>query len=504
MIDRRVFLASGLAAVAMPRPGLADMPRDLVAEARRLSRLPHRDPAMVLPPPFDALSYDSYRAIRPAQGGAAGLPLGAGVQADLLPPGFFFGDRVTVEVETDSGWRGVPFAPDLFTYDARYFNATPVLSGEDRAAMGFSGARLRAPFRDAAVLDEFLVLQGASYFRAVSTDTQYGLSARALAIGTGGAVPEEFPVFTRLRLHRASDGAARVSALLESPSVTGAVTLTARPGAPTVTEMEVTLFPRVTLDQVGIAPLTSMFFKGPLRAATGDDFRPAVHDSDVLRIHNGAGEAVIRPLSNPAALQTSAFADAHPAGFGLIQSARDFADFEDPEALYHRRPSAWVEPLGDWGAGAVMLVEIPTGDEFLDNIVAFWRPEAPLQAGGEYRFAYQIHWGADVAPQVPGLTRIVQTRSGRVHDRPGWLQYVVDFDVADPGTLRPDLSAQGAETDGLSAYPVPQTGHLRVGFQMAPGDAEAVELRLLLRDPMGAARSEVWLHRWTPARDGRP
>jgi glucan biosynthesis protein len=40
-----------------------------------------------------------------------------------------------------------------------------------------------------------------------------------------------------------------------------------------------------------------------------------------------------------------------------------------------------VEPLGDWGAGAVMLLEIPTRDEYADNIVAFWRPAAPLLPG---------------------------------------------------------------------------------------------------------------------------
>jgi periplasmic glucans biosynthesis protein len=41
-----------------------------------------------------------------------------------------------------------------------------------------------------------------------------------------------------------------------------------------------------------------------------------------------------------------------------------------------------------------MLVEIPTADEFMDNVVAFWRPRAPLRAGSEHRFDYRLVWTA--------------------------------------------------------------------------------------------------------------
>ncbi|MEM1065843.1 MAG: glucan biosynthesis protein [Pseudomonadota bacterium] len=472
--------------------------------AARLARQPHRDPAMRLAPPFDALTYDSYRAIRPAPGGAAGIALGGGLSADLMPPGFFFRDAVGVEIERDGAFTPIGFDPALFSYGARYFQGTPELSDAARAQMGFSGLRLRAPFRQADVADEFFVAQGASYYRIVSRETLYGLSARALAVGTGGNAPEEFPVFTRLRLHRASDGQAKVDALIESPSVTGAARLSITPGEPTVTDVELTLFPRVTLDTVGIAPLTSMYLKGPLRAAVSDDFRPRVHDSDALLVENGGGERLWRPLSNPAALQTSSFIDHGPRGFGLVQSARTFADFEDPEAVYHRRPSAWVAPTGDWGAGSVMLVEIPTRDEFFDNIVAFWRPETPLEAGGAYRFAYRMLTGAEPMPPSDLPVSVAQSRSGLVHDQPGRLQYVVDFAGMGLEGLQPDVTATQGEIHGVSAYGLPERGQQRVGFQFEPGMATAAELRLVLRGPDGAARSAVWLHRWTPARDGGP
>ena len=85
-----------------------------------------------------------------------------------------------------------------------------------------------------------------------------------------------------------------------------------------------------------------------------------------------------------ATLQISAFADTSPRGFGLLQRERMFADYQDLEARYENRPSVWVEPIGDWGEGAVELVEIPSEQEVNDNIVAFWRPHDPLRAKGEY------------------------------------------------------------------------------------------------------------------------
>ncbi len=504
MMYRRSFL-TGAMALAAPRIGWSQEPTEsFEALARRLSEVPHRDPAMQLAAPFDDLTYDSFRAIRPAEGGAAGLPLGEGFAADLLPPGFYFQDKVAVEVQRGNGVEPIAFDPSLFTFGESYFDTPVRMRASDSENMGFSGARFRAPFRQPTFADEFFVTQGASYFRAVSAETLYGLSARALAIGTGGGAPEEFPVFTRLRLHEAENGTARLDALIESPSVAGAATLTITPGEPTTIAVNVVLFPRVRITDVGIAPLTSMYLKGPLRAVVSDDFRPRVHDSDALLIENGAGEMLWRPLTNPARLQTSAFADAGPRGFGLIQSARTFAAFEDAEAAYHLRPSAWVEPDGDWGAGSVMLVEIPTEDEFFDNIVAFWRPEQPLDAGETYRFRYKISMGADPLASRQPRIHVVQSRSGLVHDQPGRLQYVVDFDGSDLDGLRPVIESSAGAVLGLSAYEIAERGHLRVGFRFEPGDAEAAEIRLVLRNDDGTRWSDVWLHRWTPARDGGP
>ena len=98
----------------------------------------------------------------------------------------------------------------------------------------------------------------------------------------------------------------------------------------------------------------------------------------------GNGEWVCRPLNNPKSLQFNAFADNSPKGFGLLQLDHEFNNYQDVIGWYNKRPSLWVEPVGDWGKGAVNLMEIPTTGETLDNIVCFWQPEKPVKSGDEF------------------------------------------------------------------------------------------------------------------------
>lgn len=502
---RRDVLGAAAALLATPvlrsaaEPMAADPmpPASLLDAARALSRRAYTPNTSPLSPPFAGLDYNAYRGIRPLHGRAAMLPHGQDFAVDFLPPGLYFPDPVRIDRVTPDGVSEVAFDTGLFSFEPRYFDSVP----ETSPGAGFSGMRLRHPLNSAERMDEVLVLQGASYFRAIGRTMVYGLSARAVAIGTGGPVPEEFPRFTHLRLHPPIAGTVRVEGLIDSPSLAGHIDMTLKPGLQTQMDIAVTLFPRVQISDIGLAPLTSMYLKGPLRASVSDDFRPRVHDSDVLFIENGAGERLWRPVANPGRIETSAFIDDGPVSFGLFQTARDFEDFEDTEAHYHNRPSAVVRPSGDWGRGAVMLVEIPTGDEFLDNIVAFWRPEAPLVPGGGYHYAYRLTWTRD-APNTGSLAAILQSRSGREHDQPGARRYVVDIDadIADPVL---DIFASGeAELSGESAFPLPGNRGVRVTFLLIPGALDVADLRFSLRTADGTPASPVWLHRWTRARDG--
>jgi glucans biosynthesis protein len=228
-----------------------------------------------------------------------------------------------------------------------------------------------------------------------------------------------------------------------------------------------------------------------------DDFRPAVHDSDGLLIRNGAGEEIWRPLSNPKTLQISAFADMNPRGFGLMQRARRFGDFNDLEALYHRRPGLWVTPKGDWGRGSVTLVEIPADLEIYDNIVAYWRPAGTIQAGEDIALEYDLAWGTE--PELNGPLRVLNTAMG---SRPEGGR-IVTIDFEDGPDVPDDLNqivklvraSAGTVTEGI-VQRNPETGGPRLAFTFDAGDAPLVEFRAQLR-LNGNALSEVWLYRWT-------
>lgn len=510
MMTRRAVLAGGTALLLGAAPRLArsaapETEAAMVEAARRLAQAPHNPGRGAPVAPFDALDYDSYRAVRPRPGLAARLPLGEAFRADLLPPGWLFADPVTVHLPD----HDTTFSAGLFDFDPTYVTLPDPIP--DPGGMGFSGLRLLTRLNLPDRWDEVLVLQGASYFRALARDTVYGLSARGLALGTGGPGPEEFPVTRAISVFSAGE-ALRFGCLIDSPRAAAALIATLTPGRESVMACTLHLFPREALPDAGIAPLTSMFQHNALGPARIDDFRPRVHDSEALIVDNGAGERLWRPLANPARLQMSAFADDGPRGFGLMQGPVGFDDFRDAEAAYHRRPSAWVRPRGSWGRGAVMLLEIPTQDEFADNIVAFWRPEAPLLPGA-HRFDYDLIWlppGADALPEParPLPFRPVSSASGLEPNRREGRLFVVDFTGPTDAVegLAPDLAPViGAEVTGLALYALPdRPGHLRASFILTPeAETDVAELRLQLRNPAGVPLSPVWLYRWTRRADGQ-
>ena len=172
-------------------------------------------------------------------------------------------------------------------------------------------------------------------------------------------------------------------------------------------DIEKHLFLRADIERLGIAPLTSMFWYAEYGRERIADWRPEVHDSDGLAIWNGAGERIWRPLNNPTRVFHTSYLDHNPKGYGLLQRDRVFDHYLDGVG-YDRRPSTWVEPIGDWGKGVVQLVEIPTDDEIHDNIGAYWLPEQPARAGD-----------ALPLPLPPALARPT-SRASRAPSSPAW------------------------------------------------------------------------------------
>ncbi len=464
----------------------------LIEHARRLAEQRYELVEIPAESPLSKLGYDQYRAIRFPRSSAIWKSQDRGFVLDLLPPGFLFRTPVRLNLVSAGVARSVLFSSDLFEYGLDTESVRELL------APNYSGFRVAYPINREDVFDEFLVFQGASYFRAVGRENRYGVSARGLAIDTAAQGGEEFPVFREFWVERPRRGAqsVRIHALLDSPSVTGAYVFTATPGLPTVIDVEVALFARRELQSVGLAPLTSMFLFDATNARRFDDYRPAVADSDGLAIAMGNGERIWRPLANPRLLQVSSFSGDGVRGFGLCQRKRRFEDFEDDEARYELRPSLWIEPRGDWGAGRVELVEIPTLQEIHDNIVAYFKPEKRLARGERLDFGYRMFWG-NHAPREAALARVVATRVGRVGDS-GARRFVVDFAAASvPSDLRIVLTSSSGRVRESHGSEVAATGAYRVAFEFEPEGSDPAELRLVLLKKDGESWAETWLYRWT-------
>jgi len=494
-----VFLAAEetahISTAAAAGPGESRFDVNTVREAaRNLAQQPYKAPSENLPRSISDLTYDQYRDIRfrgdQALWRADDLPF----QMQLFHRGFLYKPRVEIYEVAEGVARPVRYSPDRFTFQN--------LEQPPNEDLGFAGFRLHAPLNRADYYDELCSFLGASYFRALGKGHIYGLSARGLAIGTADPKGEEFPLFRAFWVERPRPGvnAITVHALLDSPSCAASFRFAIRPGATTVFDVESTLFPRTDMPTAGIAPLTSMFWFSPLNRTGRDDWRPAVHDSDGLLMETGRGERLWRPLNNPRDLQLSVFSDVNPRGFGLMQRRRDFLSYEDLEARYEKRPSLWVEPIGDWGEGAVQLVEIPTTGEIHDNIVAFWRPKEPLRAKGEYRYTYRLFW-CDEAPGTPEVAKIVAARSGASYTQGGRL-FVLDAKGGALDQLPADASPELTVTTDRGEIRNPvihrntEEGGWRISFELFPGDARAAELRAELRGG-GTPLAETLLYRWT-------
>jgi glucans biosynthesis protein len=384
-------------------------------------------------------------------------------------------------------------------YDENLFDiADPALAHSLAGISGFAGFRAM----NAEHQTDWLAFQGASYFRSADPADQYGLSARGLAINTAVAQPESFPDFTRFWLERTAGGRLTIYALLEGEAVSGAYRIANRRGpGGLVQDISCALFFRKPVERLGVAPLTSMFWYGENNQAQARDWRPEIHDSDGLAIATGAGERIWRPLLDPPRVVTNTYVDRNPRGFGLLQRDRSFDHYQDDGVFYERRPSAWVEPVGDWGSGSVELVEIPTGDETNDNIVAFWTPAAPVRAGEVLAYSYRLSWAGD-EPALPSVARVVSTRTGP-GGHPGQprsshaKKLVVDFEggglagLTRESGVEPMVSVQRGRIDGAVAYPVVGTSHWRLMMDVTVSDGDSADVRAYLRRGRDTL-SETW------------
>jgi glucans biosynthesis protein len=497
------FLVVAVLAGFVSGPAIGAEPKfdfDVVrARAKALAEMPYAAPRGEVPEWLRRLTYDELRLIefdgRHSLWFKEKLPF----MVQYLHPGFLFDKTVHLHEVRDGQAQ-----PILFRRE--YFNYKSLKTGETPGTMGFAGFRLMFPFGGAGTLhNEIGSFAGASYFRFLTRDAAYGLSARGLAINPGEPVPEEFPMFTEFWLER-GDARAKtmnVYALMDSVSVAGAYRFTITPGASTVVVVKAAIYCRKNPQVFGVAPLTSMFWHGE-NSDAARDFRPEVHDSDGLLMHNGAGEWLWRPLVNPRHVRVSAFSDDNPRAFGLLQRDRNFENYQDLEASYHARPSAWIEPIGKWGRGSVRLLEIPTGRETDDNVVSFWVPETLPPPGQAIELEYRLHWFMDQIGPPAGFVR--STRHGKsAHYEPGFERFVIDFDGAKLKAMSADAKIEhvvtvtgGGKLNHSSLQKNSINGTWRVAFTVKPdGSGKPIELRCFLRRTPDAL-TETWTYLWQP------
>lgn len=429
---------------------------DVSAKAKELAGQKYEAPRSNLPNEFREMKFADYQKIRFRNEKAEWADQNTPFKLSFYHQGMHFDTPVKINEVTAHSVHEIKYDPTRFDFGDVKFDPKAT------EQLGYAGFRVLFPINKADKQDEIMTMLGASYFRVVGKDQVYGLSARGMAIDTALPSGEEFPRFTEFWIERPKPGDKHlvIFALLDSPRATGAYRLILRPGTDTVVDVKSQMFLRDKVSKLGVAPLTSMFLFGANQPSKVLNYRRELHDSSGLSIHAGNGEWIWRPLNNPKHLSVSNFSVENPRGFGLLQRGRNFSHYEDLDDNYDKRPSAWIEPEGDWGKGSVDLVEIPTADETNDNIVAFWSPAELPEVGKPLDVAYRLHWTLDDAAfHSPDSAWVKQTlrstgdvkQSNLIRQPDGSVAYLVDFEGPSLKKLLPDAPVRSQVSVGDNA-----------------------------------------------------
>lgn len=473
---------------------------NVVTMAGEMAREGYLSAAPALPGELRGLTYDQLRDIRWKNERTLWRREGSPFQVKFFHPGAQFDRPVEIYVIPDNPRVPLRYSPEFFDFGRNRLREVPPES------VGYAGFRVHYPLNKPGVLDELFVFLGASYFRALPKAGVWGASARGLALNAGEEkVKEEFPAFTKFWLRRPDAYAKQMTvyALLESRGVIGAYEFQVEPGGETRMKVKAVLFFRKKVRHPGYAPLTSMYWFGENTSNTFGDFRPEVHDSDGLLMQKRNGEWIWRPLAWSQQLQVNVFADDHPKGFGLMQRDRDFNHYQDLEAHYHERPSVWVQPLSGFDKGAIRLVQLPTKNEFMDNVVAFWTPAEPPPLLQPIEIEYVLRW-VNEAEDLPPLGRCVSTRVDD-QDKPYYRHFILEFAGGTLSQLKPDqipqpdvTSLSGADISEAKMEKNEFNNSWRLSFYAStPENQKPQEFasRLLWE---GKPLTETWTYTWMP------
>jgi glucans biosynthesis protein len=479
----------------------------LIAQARERAKTAYVSPPRPVPEAVASIDYDAHGKLKFKTDYALFREGPGTYPITFVFMGNFFPKTVRMHMIEENSSREVLYDPAYFVIpeDSPARALPPDASGF--AGFWIKESRKRA---DWATAEPWATFLGGAYFRGVGELGQVGLSARGVALNVAAPTPEEFPDFIAHWFSPADEGEpVIVHSLLDGPSLTGAYRFKITRTTGVVMEIEKHLFLRRDIERLGIAPLTAMYWFGEHGRERLADWRPEVHDADGLAMWTGSGERIWRSLNNPTRIFHTSFSDASPKGFGLSQRDRAFDHYLDGVG-YEKRPSAWVEPLGDWGRGVVQLVELPTDDEIYDNIATYWLPAKPAKAGDALQFSYRLHWLSREPGFPPELARVVATRMGRGGQpgkpRPrGVAKFTIEFLggrlASLPFGIHPEpviWTSRGTSTFvQVEAVPNDVPGHWRIHFDLTVDGRDPVDLRVYLRQGTETL-SETWLYLYEP------
>jgi periplasmic glucans biosynthesis protein len=515
---------TGLLTVASPADDFSF--EALCLKARANAAQAYQAPQLELADFWKNLTYDQHRDIRFKMDSGLWAAEKKPFSIDFFHPGWTAKKMVAIHQVAAGKEQLLTFDPGNFDYGKQQIPAATPAPG------GYAGWRARTHLNSAKYMDEFLVFLGASYFRAIPKDSPYGLSARGLSINSGlPGVAEEFPDFSEFYLEKpAADAKSlKACALLDGESVAGAYQFTITPGPETVMDIEAEITLRKPIQQLGIAPFSSMFWFGEGTHPKPYDFRPEVHDSDGLLMELGSGNLHFRPLETTKdQFRHCVFTLEKPRSWSLLQRDRQFSSYEDTEAAYHNRPSVRVEPLAGFDLGKLHLIEMPTADETNDNVILLWEPRPALEVAKPHRFHYRLRWLRDLPPS--GMFAVRATRVGHPVQQPS--QVLISIDFAKP--LRPLEKVGDPKWDdatqfspvvtinqksvklihaGLTDISMANVDELPAGLGRGnqlhmpqvlraffvcepPANLEDMDLTCELQDASGKTVSERWLYLW--------
>ncbi len=477
---------------------------DIEKEAETLAKNQYSPEESVLPDSIRKMTYNQYANMWLKPEHILWQNDNLHYKVTFFPQGYIYDKGIAVYQIKNDSISEVPFKPDYLEY------AGSAQFAKDQMPNNACYAGFKILYKSPAAENpsEYVVFLGASYFRLIADSTSWGLSSRGISVNSSiPGLVEEFPVFEKFWFQVPSDDSLTLTlyALLDGESVTGAYRFDISPGETTTVEVEATLFFRKTDIVLGIAPLTSMFWFSSYTKNHFYDFRPQVHNSNGM-ILNTEKNSTWQPLTNyhDYPILLSDHETDSLLNYGLYQRGRDFNDYLDNVANYNTNPNIIVQPNQGFKNGKLRVAVIPTYNEWMDNVNAYWIPSEKLELKKPYKVKYTLQ--CSLSEQKEKIEKVKMTNIGNEITDPASTLFVLSF--TNTNEIKADalkVVLDVPKSVNIHSKPVveniPQDSTIRVSFQLKndklPPNSKPYPIQCYLEKD-GSVVSEQWYYEWYP------